>query len=269
MKHTWSTQADPVITLLTDFGSADHYTGAMKGVILGICPDAQLVDISHEITPYAIAEAAFTLSQAWTCFPAGTVHIVVVDPGVGSARRPILVEAASHHFVAPDNGVLSMIFARERAKVRHIANDRYFLKPVSRTFHGRDVFAPVAAHLASGVPPAKFGKLIEDHLRLTFQKQSRTGKRTWTGSILKVDRFGNLITNLHVDEFPNVRTRAFGLNVGLQTVSRLALTFTECASGELFVLVGSSGYLEVATNQGSAAKALGCGAGSPVELVIY
>ena len=176
---------------------------------------------------------------------------------------------AGQYFIAPDNGVLSMIFARERAKVRHIANERYFLKPVSRTFHGRDVFAPVAAQLASGVLAAKFGKLIDDHLRLAFQQPTRTGKHAWTGSILKVDRFGNLTTNLHIDEFPNVRTRAFGLNVGLQTVSALSADLYRMRRGEPFVLVGSSGYLEVATNQGSAAKTLGCGAGSPVELVIY
>jgi len=259
----------PLITLTTDFGTTDHFAGTMKGVILKIAPTAQIVDISHEVQPFEVTDGAFTIAQAYPYFPKKTIHVVVVDPGVGSTRRPLVAEMAGQYFIAPDNGVLSMVFARERAKVRHIANDRYFLKPVSRTFHGRDVFAPVAAHLASGVPAAKFGKLIEDHLRLSFQQPTRTGKHAWTGTILKVDRFGNLITNLHIDEFPNVRTRAFGLNVGLQTVSRLALTFTECASGELFVLEGSSGYLEVATNQGSAAKALGCGAGSPVELIIY
>src|SRR5580698_5609718 len=139
----------PVITLLTDFGSADHYVGAMKGILLSICPDAQLVDISHEITPYAIAEAAFTLAQAWTCFPEGTVHLIVVDPGVGSARRPILAEAGGHYFVAPDNGVLTMLFASTaKHNAREITTARYFRKPVSQTFHGRDIFAPVAARLA-------------------------------------------------------------------------------------------------------------------------
>jgi S-adenosyl-L-methionine hydrolase (adenosine-forming) len=258
-----------LITLTTDFGTTDHFAGTMKGVILGIAPNAQIVDISHEVQAFEVTDGAFTIAEAYRYFPKKTIHVVVVDPGVGSTRRPLLAEMAGQYFIAPDNGVLSMIFARERAKVRHIANERYFLQPVSRTFHGRDVFAPVAAHLAAGVPPARFGKLIEDHLRLAFQAPTRTGKHTWTGSILKVDRFGNLITNLQIDEFPQVRTRAFGLNVGFQTVSRLALTFTECTAGEIVVLVGSSGYLEVATNQASAAKALGCGAGSPVELVFY
>lgn len=258
-----------VITLTTDFGASDHFAGTMKGVILGIQPGAQIVDITHEVQPFEVRDGAFTIAQAYRYFPRKTIHVVVVDPGVGSSRRPLLAEMAGQYFIAPDNGVLTMIWAREQPKVRHITNERYFLHPLSRTFHGRDVFAPVAAHLASGVPPARFGKRIEDYLRLTFDKPTRTGKRTWTGSILKVDRFGNLITNLHIDEFPDVRTSAFALHVGLQTVTRLALTFTECSIGELFVLAGSSGYLEVATNQGSAAKALGCGAGSPVELTIY
>jgi len=255
-----------LLTLTTDFGTSDHFVGTMKGVILGIAPQAQIVDISHEVQPFDVVDGAFTVAQAYKYFPKRTIHVIVVDPGVGSTRRPILAEAGGQYFIAPDNGVLTMIVARETAKVRHITNDRYFVHPVSRTFHGRDVFAPVAAHLAAGVLPAKFGKRIEDHLRLKFEAPTRTGKRTWTGMILKVDRFGNLITNLHINDFSEIKMRAFGLNVGLQIVSRLAITFTECPPGELFVLEGSSGYLEVATNQGSAAKALGCGAGSPVEL---
>ena len=260
---------NPLITLTTDFGAADHFAGVMKGVILGIAPRARIVDITHEAQPFEVADGGFTIAQAYRYFPKKTIHVVVVDPGVGSTRRPLLAEMGGQYFVAPDNGVLSMIFSREQPKVRHITNEKYFLHPVSRTFHGRDVFSPVAAHLAAGVASARFGKRIDDFLRLSFDKPNRTSKRAWTGTVLKVDRFGNLITNLHVDEFPGVRTRAFALNAGLQTVTRLALTFTECDPGELFVIVGSSGYLEVATNQGSAAKALGCGAGSPVELVLY
>jgi S-adenosylmethionine hydrolase len=247
----------------------------MKGVILGIQPAAQLIDISHGVQPYDIADGAFTIAQAYRYFPKKTVHVVVVDPGVGSARRPLLAEMAGQYFVAPDNGVLSMVLAREKAKVRHITNERYFLHPVSRTFHGRDVFSPVAAHLASGISPARFGRRIEDYIRAAFD-EPKTGdeptpaaKHVWRGAILKTDHFGNLATNFHVDRFPTVRTHAFALNVGLQIITRLALTFSECAAGELFVVVGSSGYLEVAASQGSAAQALGCGAGSPVELTIY
>ena len=241
----------------------------MKGVILGIQPDAQVVDITHEVQAFEIADGAFTIAQAYRYFPKRTIHVVVVDPGVGSTRRPILAEMAGQFFIAPDNGVLSIVFAQGEPKVRHITNQRYFLKPVSRTFHGRDVFAPVAARLASGIAPTQFGKLIDDYLQLTFHRPTQTGKNAWTGTVLKVDRFGNLITNLHLDDFPNLQVRPFRLLAGRQPITRLALTFTESSPGELFVLVGSSGYLEVATNQGSAAKQLGCGAGAAVELTIY
>jgi S-adenosylmethionine hydrolase len=260
---------NPLITLTTDFGSVDHFTGTMKGVIHGIAPRARIVDITHEVQPFEITDAAFVISQAYAYFPKKTIHVVVVDPGVGSARRPLLVEMAGQYFIAPDNGVLSMIFAREPAKVRHITAEKYFLSPVSRTFHGRDIFAPVAAHLAAGVKTAQFGKRIEDHLRLNIGKPTRTGKRNWTGVVLKVDYFGNLITNLHIDEFLDVRTRPFELNVGLEKLTRLALTFSEGSQGELFVIVGSSGFIEVVANQASAAKALGCSAGSPVELTLF
>jgi S-adenosylmethionine hydrolase len=258
-----------LITLTTDFGSTDHFAGTMKGVILKIHAAAQIVDITHDVQPFKISDGAFTIAQAYRYFPKRTIHVVVVDPGVGSTRRPILAEMGGQFFIAPDNGVLSIIFAHEEPKVRHITNDRYFLHPVSRTFHGRDIFAPVAAHLASGVAPANFGKLIADYLQLTFHRPTQTGKNAWTGSVLKVDRFGNLITNLHLDDFPNLLVRPFRLLAGRQPITRLALIFTESSSGELFVIVGSSGYLEVATNQGSASQILGCGAGSPVELTIY
>lgn len=259
----------PLITLTTDFGSSDHFVGVMKGVIASIARPAQIVDITHHVSPFEVSEGAFTIAQAYRYFPKKTIHVVVVDPGVGSARRPILAEMAGQYFVAPDNGVLSMIYSREQPKVRHITADRYFLKPVSRTFHGRDIFSPVAAHLAAGVGAAKFGKRIDDFLKLTLDQPSRTGKRTWTGAVLKVDHFGNLITNLHIDQFPDVRLRPFELNVGLEMISRLALTFAEGNQGELFVIAGSSGYLEVTANQASAAKSLGCGVGSPVELTVY
>jgi hypothetical protein len=260
----------PTITLTTDFGLVDHFVGVMKGVILGIAPASRIVDISHGVQAFEINEGAFVIAEAYRYFAKKTIHVIVVDPGVGSERRPILAEIAGQYFIAPDNGILSMIFAREeKKKVRHVSNEKYFLNPVSRTFHGRDIFSPVAAHLAAGVPPARFGKLIENYVKLSIGKPNRTGKRVWTGVVLKVDRFGNLITNLHIDEFPDVRTRRFELNAGLQQISRLAATFSECPPGELFVVSGSSGYLEVAVNQSSAAKLLGITSGSPVELVIY
>ena len=259
----------PIITLTTDFGLSDHFVGVMKGVIFGITPAAQVIDISHGVQPYDVADGAFTIAQAYRYFPKRTIHVVVVDPGVGSARRPLLAEMAGQYFVAPDNGVLSMIFVREEPIVRHITSERYFLQPVSRTFHGRDVFSPIAAHLAAGITPAKFGKRIDDYIRVSFDKPAHTGKHTWIGIILKADHFGNLATNFHIDQFPSLRTHPFSLNAGVQAITRLALTFSECAPGELFVIVGSSGYLEIAASQGSAAKSLGCGAGSPVELTVF
>lgn len=260
----------PIITLTTDFGLLDHFVGVMKGVILSIEPRAQIVDITHQVQAFEIPEGAFTIAQAYRYFPRKTVHVIVVDPGVGSARRPILAEMAGQYFIAPDNGVLSMIFEREdKKKVRHITAAKYFRDPVSKTFHGRDVFAPVAAHLAAGIPAPRFGKAIDDYVKLSIGKPTRTGKRVWTGTVLKVDRFGNLITNLHIDDFPEIRTRRFELNAGLEQISRLAATFSEGSAGELFVVPGSSGYLEVAVNQASAAKMLGCAGGSPVELTIY
>jgi S-adenosylmethionine hydrolase len=259
----------PIVTLTTDFGTTDHFAGVMKGVIFGICPSAEVVDISHEIRPFEITEGAFVISQAYRYFPKKTIHVVVVDPGVGTARRPILMEAGGQYFVGPDNGVFSMIFTREKHKVREITAERYFLKPVSQTFHGRDIFAPVAAHLAAGARPAQFGKAVDDYLRMTFEHPPRTGKRAWTGLILKIDRFGNLITNFRLEEFPDIQLRPFEMQVGIQKVSRLAENYANSEPGEVFLIVGSSGYLEVAANQSSAARVLGCGAGAPVELSIY
>ena len=259
----------PIVTLTTDFGSSDHFAGTMKGVILGLNPDISIVDLSHEIRPFEVSEAAFVVAQAYSYFPKKTVHVVVVDPGVGTARRPILVEAAGQYFVGPDNGVLSMVLARHPHKVREITAEHYFLKNVSRTFHGRDIFAPCAAHLAGGITPAKFGKLIENALRMNFDKPTRTGKRAWTGSVLKVDRFGNLITNYHIEEFPHLFERPFSMQVGLQPVDKIASNYGEGQPGELFVIQGSSGFFEVSANQASAAKMLGLGAGSPLDLTIY
>ncbi len=258
----------PILTLTTDFGLSDHYVGAMKGVILGICPRAQLVDISHQATPFEIGEGAYLLAQVYRYFPRKTVHLVVIDPGVGSARRPILMEAAGQYFVAPDNGVLSMVFSREKHKIRLISNERYFLNPVSRTFHGRDIFAPVAAHLAAGVVPARFGKLISDYLRPGFEMPQRTGKHTWLGRILKIDHFGNIVTNFHVDDFPDLERRDFSLAIGAAQIGSLLHTYAECAPGELFVIAGSSGYLEVSVNQGSAAGRIGCQTGASAELTL-
>jgi S-adenosylmethionine hydrolase len=254
----------PILTLTTDFGLSGHYVGSMKGVILGICPVTLIVDISHQVSPYAIAEGAFLIAQAYRTFPRGTVHVVVVDPGVGSERRPILMEAAGQYFVAPDNGVLGMILAREKHKVRVISNPRYFRQPVSQTFHGRDIFAPAGAHIASGVRLSCFGKVIADYVRPSFAEPRQTGPDAWAGEILTVDRFGNVVTNFPADDFP----RFAELAIGGANVGRLVHSYAEAPEGELVVIAGSSGYLEVSLNQGSAAGKIGCRAGDPCHIRI-
>ncbi len=259
----------PLVTLTTDFGLTDHYVGAMKGVILSICPRTRIVDICHGVAAYDITEGAFTIAQAYRYFPRGTVHVIVVDPGVGTTRRPILVQAAGQYFVAPDNGVLSMIFAREKHKARVITNQRYFLKNVSRTFHGRDIFSPVGAHVANGVPAARFGKPIQDHLQRDFDKPQRTGRRAWTGAVLKVDRFGNMVTNFAASEFPDLDQRSFEMAAGPRRVSAFAQNYEQYGPNEPFLIAGSAGYYEISVNQGSAARLLGCGSGAPLELTLF
>lgn len=260
-----------LITLTTDFGDSDHFVAVMKGVILGIAPRARIVDITHQIAPFNINEAAFVISEAWRWFPKGAIHVVVVDPGVGTTRRPILVEAQGHRFIGPDNGVFTFLYEAGPHKVREITNARAMLKTISRTFHGRDIFAPAAAHLAAGEAPARFGKLIDDAIRSAALKPERVAgkKHRWTGIILKVDRFGNLITNFHMRDFGELRTRPFEILAGRQIIRRLALTFAESGVGELAAIEGSSGFLEISATQASAAEKLGCGAGSPVELEIF
>jgi S-adenosylmethionine hydrolase len=260
----------PILTLTTDFGLSDHFVGTMKGVILGICPQAQIVDISHDVTPFEIGDGAYMIAQAYRYFPKKTVHVVVVDPGVGTARRPVLMEAAGQYFVAPDNGVLSMVLAREEsAKFRLISNTKYFLPQVSTTFHGRDIFAPVAAHLAAGVTPAQIGKSMEDYLKPGSQKPHREGKRTWMGRILHIDRFGNVITNFHTEDFGDLGLRGFQFAFGPVTVATIARNYAERAPGELFAIRGSSGFYEVSLSQGNAAKKIGCEVGASVELMVW
>jgi S-adenosylmethionine hydrolase len=258
-----------LITLTTDFGLTDHFVGTMKGVILGIAPRVRIVDITHHIAPYNVLEGGFVIAQAWPYFPKGTIHVVVVDPGVGTSRRPILVEAGGQFFIGPDNGVFSMIYDAGPHKVREIANPRFMRKEISRTFHGRDVFAPAAAHLAKGSAPTAFGKLIHDYLRSGAARPALTRANFWEGVILKTDHFGNLITNFHVKDFDSIKTRPFELRLGRQPIRRLALNYAETGPGEIFAIVGSSGYIEIAANQSSAAGMLGCGAGAPVELELF
>lgn len=262
-----------IITLTTDFGLNDHFVGAMKGVILETAPDAQIIDISHAVQPFDILDGALTLSQAYSYFPSGTVHVVIVDPGVGTARRPIVLTGDRHLFVAPDNGVLSMVYDREeRLSVRHITADHYFLQPRSSTFHARDIFAPVAAYLAKGVDPDRFGEEITDYVRFGAPRPKPVDERTLKGIVLKVDRFGNLITNITPPDIPKLFEATpppFKIAVGTKgQVNRICANYAEGGPGEAFGILGSMGFLEIATNRGSAFQMLGAGKGSEVSIVM-
>jgi len=186
-----------IVTLLTDFGTADYFVGAMKGALLSVNPRAQVVDITHEIPPQDIEAGAFTLLAAFEAFPAGTVHVAVVDPGVGSMRRAVVVEGGGHIFVGPDNGVFGHVYERVAPfRVFHVTNEKYFRPRVSETFHGRDVFAPVAGALAGGVRAEELGPSVEDFVRLPFARPSRDAEGALVASIIHVDRFGNCVTNI-------------------------------------------------------------------------
>ena len=263
----------PIITLTTDFGISDHFVGTMKGVILETTPEARIVDISHAVQPFDILDGSLTISQAYSYFPAGTVHMVIVDPGVGTVRRPILMTGDRHQFVAPDNGVLSMIYDREeRISVRHITAEHYFLRSLSNTFHARDIFAPVAAYLAKGVDPSRFGEEVTDYVRFAAPRPKPVDERTLRGIVLKVDRFGNLITNITPQDAPQLFERtplAFKIAVGAKgQVTRLCSSYAEGAPGEVFGILGSMGFLEIATSRGSAYQLLGAGKGSEVNVVM-
>jgi S-adenosylmethionine hydrolase len=262
----------PIITLTTDFGINDHYVGTMKGVILDIVPEAQIVDISHAVQAFDVLDGALTISQAYSYFPTGTVHMVVVDPGVGSARRPILASSDGYHFVAPDNGVLSLVYAREeRIHVRHITSEHYFRQPVSNTFHGRDVFAPVAAYLAKQVDSHKFGDEVEDYAKFSAPKPKAVNENQMRAVVLKVDRFGNIITNITPQDAPMLfeeRPAAFKIVVGSREITDIRKTYVEGGPGEVFGILGSMGFLEIVSNRGAAAQLAGAGKGSEVSIIL-
>ena len=261
----------PVITLTTDFGTNDHFVGAMKGVIVDIVPDVQIVDISHAVQAFDVLDGALAISQAYSYFPNGTIHMVVVDPGVGTARRPILASSDGYHFVAPDNGVLSMVYAKEeRIHVRHITSEHYFRQPVSNTFHARDVFAPVAAYLAKMVDSHKFGDEIEDYVRFAAPRPKAAGENRLRAVVLKVDRFGNLITNVTPEDVPALfaESATFKIAVGSREITDIRKTFAEGGPGEVFGILGSMGYLEIVSNRAAAAQITGAGKGAEVSIFL-
>ncbi len=261
-----------VVTLTTDFGSSDHFVGVMKGVIMNINPEVELVDLCHHVNSYDVFDAAYTIVQSYRYFPSDTIHLIVIDPGVGTARRPILVRTMEYKFVAPDNGVLSLIYEREEAvEVRHITADHYFLNPVSNTFHARDIFSPVVGWLSKGVEVDKFGDVISDYAKFSSPKPKQVSDNLVKGVTLKVDKFGNLITNITPQDVPQLfsdNPPPFKIIINSQEVTKLNLAYSMGKPSEIFAIVGSSGFLEICTNRGSAAKALNVTRGAEVGVMI-
>ena len=246
-----------VITLLTDFGTEDHYVASMKGVILSINPHCTLIDITHQVGPQDVRGGAFLLANAYSSFPRGTIHLGVVDPGVGSPREPILAVTSDYFFIGPDNGLFTL--ALEKETVREIVilrNTKYFSPKISPVFHGRDLFAPAAGHLSLGVKPGAFGPTVNSWMRLQFQKPVEKGQRLM-GEILHIDGFGNLVTNIDdLTLFRFVRRRSLVIKVGKVSIRGLKSGYWEGKKGEVLALIGSEGLLEISVREGNAQKLL-------------
>lgn len=249
-----------IITFLSDFGLDDAYVGIVKGVILSVFPRALIIDITHNIKPQNISEASYLLFTSAPYFPPGTVHLAVVDPGVGTSRRPILVQTKKHFLVGPDNGLFTD-FINDDAKIFHLNRAEFFLNQISQTFHARDIFAPVSAHLASGVSPEKMGELINDPCLLSRPKPEIKSDRI-IGQVIHIDRFGDLITNIPKNLVPeNAIIRIMGKEIS-------CLSKNYCGpAGTLLALIGSSGLLEISIASDSAALRLKAGVGQPVEVI--
>lgn len=241
-----------IITLTTDFGLADNFVGVMKGIILGINPEAVLVDLTHEIPRHNIIYAGFTLWSACPYFPPGTIHVAVVDPGVGSARNILGVKAHGQLFVAPDNGLLTPMLDRDpRWEARLVQNPAIFLTRVSRTFHGRDIMAPTAAHLSVGFPFAEIGPEAVDLLRLTAMTPEQTADRI-TGRVIYVDHFGNLITNVSEDHLSGWPPSDINITAGHLRISGLSSSYASLPADRYLAIIGSTGLVEIARNMGRA-----------------
>ncbi len=250
-----------IIALLTDFGTKDYFVGAMKGAILSINPCVNIVDITHDIEPQNVAAASFTLRACYENFPPKTVFVAVVDPGVGSHRKAILVETNEHYFIAPDNGLLSFVFnEKSRFKVFELTNERYFAEKVSATFHGRDVFAPVAAHLSKDTAADLFGARTEDYVRFQELKPHPINENTIEAAVIHADCFGNLITNLTGDDVPE----NFTLEINGTTINKRRNFFAEASEGEIFMIVGSADFLEIVALRDSAQRLLDVAVGQRI-----
>ncbi|MBN2549311.1 MAG: SAM-dependent chlorinase/fluorinase [Anaerolineales bacterium] len=259
-----------ILTLTTDFGLKDGNVGVMKGVILGLAPQAQIVDLSHLISPQNIAEAALILSRSAPYFPAGTVHVVVVDPGVGTSRRPLAAQVGEQYYVGPDNGAITLWLEQAESqglkrRFVHLDQPRYWLSEVSHVFHGRDIFAPVAGHLAAGTPLEALGAPLDDPVRLALPQPQRT-PTGWQGEIIHIDHFGNLACNLRREHLAGQKVATVSL--GGVNIDGMVNTFGERPPGELVALLGSTGNLIVSVVNGSAAARLNAHLGDPVQVTL-
>jgi len=260
----------PIITLLSDFGLKDPYVAEMKAVILSICRDASIIDISHEVEKFNVRMGAFILAQAARCFPEGTIHVAVVDPGVGTKRRPIIVEAERSLYVGPDNGLLILAAQNEGIKcIREITNPKYMLKKISRTFHGRDIFSPAAAYLAKGVKPSEFGPIIENPVKPSFSAP-KIRKEMIIGEVIHIDGFGNLITNIseeNLKAFGIPEDKNFHVQLGdKQMTLKMCSSYDEAPRNTPLFIIGGTGFLEISVNRGNASKILDVKVGASVIL---
>jgi len=267
MKSATDLKAARIITLLTDFGLRDPYVGQMKGAILGIAPDVRVVDLTHDIAPQDVFEGAYVLKSSYRYFPRGTVHVAVVDPGVGTERKAIALRADGHYFVVPDNGIVSLITVDSPpAEVVELTNRKYFLSEISWTFHGRDIFSPVAAHIAGGVALRELGDALVTIEKLDLPRP-RHERECVRGEVIHIDRFGNLITNIRDSDLVMIRTGKCEIRVAKQTIKGIKQSYGAASKKELLALIGSSGLLEVSVNLGDASATLKAGKGTLVEVI--
>lgn len=251
------------IALLTDFGTKDYFVGALKGVILTINSKVRIIDITHDIEPQSIVSAIFILRACYRDFPAKTIFVAVIDPGVGSERRAILVETDKYFFIAPDNGILSFVFEEvKKYRVYELTNSIYFAQNISNTFHGRDIFAPVSAHLSGGVMPEEFGNEIKDFIVLHNSKPEKISENEVEAEITHMDRFGNLVTNLKKEDLPD----RFLLEIGQISLDKVQNFYAEANKSEIFLILGSAGFLEIAAFQDSAKNILNSKIGDKFKL---
>jgi len=252
--------AAPVITLTTDFGLSAAYVGIMKGVILSRCPTATIIDISHDVPPQEIRAAAYLIETSWQYFPAGTFHVVVVDPGVGSERKILAAKIGSRRFLAPDNGVLTSILDLGTDEIFSVENEEHFLNPVSQTFHGRDIFAPVAAELANGTGIGALGPRLEKWVTVEIALASTDEDGRVTGEVIYIDSFGNLITNIEAERV----SQGACIEVAGRQIEGLVESYASTEAGELLAIIGSTGRLEISVNGGNARDSLGVDYREPV-----